>query len=188
MTETTETETVERAGVDKVERLCTLIPLGGQIIIKRDPPKLKTKGGILLPTAQNTAKQVRTGVVIRKGTGYIVPGTAQRVEISHLIQPGARVMFMQHAGGDYPHEEAHGEEVYLLMQEAEIVCLRGTYEDGVPIPECVVSQEELSEAIKAEQGETLKIINAARKSTEAQAVRVANTIQGRSPGGIHRPR
>lgn len=173
---------------ETTERLCTLIPLGGQIIIKRDPPKLKTKGGILLPGAGGTAKQVCTGVVIRKGPGHVAPHTGERIVISDTILPGAHVMFMQHAGGDYPHEEAHGKETYTLMQEAEIVCVIGGPADGVTIPEGVISQTELEKAQTAEQDATLKAVNARRKQVEAQAARVANQLSGRSGGGIVRPR
>ena len=121
----TETETAVR--------YCTLVPLGSQIIVKRDPPELVTKGGIILPgDEQMKAKKVKTGIVIRKGPGNWSPGSGERMKISEDIKPGMRVMFGQFAGQDYPWDEVHGTEVYTVMQEAEILFRIGTLEEVWP--------------------------------------------------------
>ena len=188
MTDETTTTSEPEVEAPKIPRLCTLKPLGGQIIIKRDPPVTVTKGGIVLPAESGIMKKVTTGVVVRKGPGHVAPQTGQRLIISEDIKPGARVMFMQMAGGDYPHEEAHGDEVYTMMQEAEILCVIDTFENGVPIPESVVTQEELSAALEQDAKDKVALANEARKKMEQQAERMANQLSGKSGGGLVRPR
>lgn len=169
-------------------RLCTLVPLGGQIIVKRDPPKLKTKGGILLPGDEKVkAMKVKTGVVIRKGPGNWSPGTGQRMVISGDIKPGMRVMFAQYAGQDYEHEEAHGKEVYTVMQEAEVLFRIGSEIDGVLIPDSAATQEALDAAAEVEDEENRKAQEAMLAEVKKQEEVLLNQVQGKSRGGIITP-
>lgn len=97
-------------------RYCTLEPLGPQIIVKRADPLDKTKGGILLP--DSAKRKVRKGVVVRVGPGQrLQDGTRAKPEIA----PGDVVVFTMYAGNEVEHEEAHGKETYLLLQEGEIL-------------------------------------------------------------------
>lgn len=165
-------------------RLCTLVPIGGQIIVKRDPPKTKTDGGILLPEMSKNAKRVQTGVVIRKGPGFIHPGSGKQVHVSDMIAPGVRIVMGEYAGTDYEHQEAHGREVYTVMQEAEVLCILGDGDTAVPIPDAATDQATLDEA-NAKAAEALAM---RRESVKADIQRrgeeIANQMLGRSPGGI----
>lgn len=169
-------------------RLCTLVPLGAQVIVKRDPPKLKTKGGILLPGDEKMkAKKVKTGIVIRKGPGNWSAAAGKRMPISDEIRPGMRVMFAQFAGNDYPHEEAHGKEVYTVFQEGELLFRIGTLEDGVPIPDGAATQESLDEAAAVEESEKRKAQEVMLEKVKEQEQALLNQAQGKSAGGIITP-
>lgn len=172
----------------QLPRLCTLVPLGAQIIVKRDPPKLVSDGGIILPgDERQKAKQVQTGVVIRKGPGNWSPGSGTRMPISDDIRPGMRVMFAKYAGQDYPHEEAHGLEVYTVMQEGEVLFRLGAAEDGVPIPEGAALQEELDQAAQAEAAATRRVVESMTQQVAAAERELVNQVQGKSAGGIVLP-
>lgn len=97
-------------------RVCTLDPIGPQIILKRADPETKTPGGIVLPDAAK--KKVRRGVVVAVGPGRT---TTDGVLVPPTLAPGDYVVFAQYAGHEVEHQEAHGKETYLLIQEAEIL-------------------------------------------------------------------
>jgi co-chaperonin GroES (HSP10) len=181
----TETETPTEPQI----RYCTLVPIGGQIIVKRDPPKEMTKGGILMPEVHKAsqAKKIKTGVVIRKGPGFIHPGTGQHVTVSEDIQPGTRVVMGEYAGTDYEHEEAHGREVYTVMQEAEVLCILGGEVERRVIPDIATTQADLDVANKALAERNKEIAKEMQKRSEELTKEMLNHAQGRSKGGLRLP-
>ena len=109
-------------------RVCTLEPIGPQIVLKRADPETMSPGGIVLPSQDK--KKIRRGVVVAVGPGRTTP---EGKLIPPTLSPGDHVVFAQYAGTDIKHREAHGEEEYLLMQEAEILC-RVDRSAATPIP------------------------------------------------------
>jgi len=177
------TEAIETTETIETVRSCTLTPLGGQIIVKRDPPREMSKGGIILPDAGTQgAKKVNTGRVILVGPGAINPMTGVLIPVNEDIVPGAHIMFAQYAGNDYEHDEAHGREVYTLMQEAEILCVIG--EDPIPFPEGCATQEELDEAARAEQAMKRKQAENIKKAMEVEERRLMDQVaEAQGKGG-----
>jgi co-chaperonin GroES (HSP10) len=170
-------------------RYCTLVPIGGQIIVKRDIPKEVTEGGIIMPRVhmQDQAKKIKTGVVIRKGPGFIHPGSGKHVTVSEDIQPGTRVVMGDYAGTDYEHEEEHGREVYTVMQEAEVLCILGGEAERMLIPETATTQHDLDAANKILAEHAVEMQAAIKKRSDEMTQEMLNQHAGRSKGGLRLP-
>ena len=91
-----------------------LVPLGQNVIIKREEPDEMTAGGILLP---NTAKEkAARGKVLSVGDGQHLPcGKC----CGHQVVEGDRVLFSKYAGT----EVVIGEDEFLIIPENQILAV-----------------------------------------------------------------
>jgi hypothetical protein len=105
--------------------------------------------------------------------------------VSDLIQPGARVVMGEYAGTDYEHEEAHGREVYTVMQEAEVLCLLGDMTTAVDIPAACADQKTLDKANEKAAYKKRKESERMQEEMQSRGKEIANEMMGRSPGGLH---
>jgi chaperonin GroES len=97
---------------EKSKPAIQIIPLRDRVVVKRDNPEARTKGGIVLP---DTAKdKPQKGEVIAVGDGY-VRDDGSRVPLS--VKEGDDVIFSPY-GGD---EIRLGDEDYMLLRESDIL-------------------------------------------------------------------
>ncbi|MHB8899114.1 MAG: co-chaperone GroES [Thermoguttaceae bacterium] len=91
-----------------------LVPLGENVIIKRDDGQAGTSGGILIPESARCKSQ--QGRVLSVGDGRLLrDGT----RANHRVTEGDRVLFPKYAGTDV---QIGGEDL-LIMTESEILAV-----------------------------------------------------------------
>ena len=91
-----------------------LVPIGQNVIIKREESETKTAGGIFLPdTAREKASQ---GKVLSVGDGQNLPCGKH---CGHQVVEGDRVLFSKYAGT----EIIIGDEEYLIIPENQILAV-----------------------------------------------------------------
>lgn len=85
-------------------------PLGDKILVKPDPIKEKTSGGILL--SDDAREKANRGTIIAIGNE-----TKNKFE----TRPGQRVIFGMYSGTEIISED--DDELYLIMREDELFSL-----------------------------------------------------------------
>lgn len=88
-------------------------PIHSRVIVKRDPPTEKTKGGIIIPDAAK--EKLTIGTVLAVGPGRITD-SGRRIEPT--IKTGDRVVFGKYSGAEIEHG---GENDRIFMTEDEIL-------------------------------------------------------------------
>lgn len=78
-------------------------PLGDNVVIKRLEAEEKTKGGIILTSANKEVPQVAEVLAVGPGTE----------DVKMQVAPGEKVIFKKYGGTDI---EVDGEEVIILPQ------------------------------------------------------------------------
>lgn len=73
-----------------------LKPLSNNVLIKRDKPEEKTKGGLILPDQAQT--KPRRGTVVAMGPGKLNPETGERQPIE--LKEGQAVLFESYGCDD----------------------------------------------------------------------------------------
>ena len=92
-------------------------PLADRILVKRDAPEAKTKGGLHIPG--NAQEKTPQATVIAIGNGKVLDdGSVQQLD----VQVGDQVIFSTHAGIEVKLE---GEDVLVLRADDVIGVLEG---------------------------------------------------------------
>jgi|HubBroStandDraft_2_1064218.scaffolds.fasta_scaffold1437362_1 co-chaperonin GroES (HSP10) len=96
-------------------------PLGDRIMVKLDPLKEVSKGGIAL-ISDNTVSPVRTGLVLRVGPGSWVGSRRQPIG----VEPGERVAFLRwhlehQSGKQIMHALSQLEDDVGLLKDEDIL-------------------------------------------------------------------
>lgn len=104
-----------------METTNTLRPLNGQVLVKKDDPKDKTKGGIVLPDTGRD--QSTTGTVVAVSAGKL---TDKGVFVEPSVKKGDRVVYSKYAGTDVKV----GGVQHFLIEESNILCV---LEDGAEV-------------------------------------------------------
>lgn len=90
-------------------------PLHDRVIVVPDP-KLKERGGILIPDTARTDTAT--------GTVYAVAPESKNFQ--PLVKEGDRVKYGKHAGTEIDLQDQEGqteETIYLVMRESDISCI-----------------------------------------------------------------
>ena len=90
-----------------------LRPLGDRIVVKRDDPKDKSKGGILLPQSAQAREKPKKGTVVAVGPGLKENGDL----VPMSLKVGQHVLFASYAGHDFDEED----ERYVVMSESDVL-------------------------------------------------------------------
>lgn len=90
-----------------------IVPLGDKVVLRCQEAEETTAGGIVLPDSAKDRPQ--RGEVIAVGDGH-VKNDGTRVPLT--VKEGDRVIFSSYAGD----EIKIGEDEYLLLREADILC------------------------------------------------------------------
>jgi chaperonin GroES len=93
-------------------------PIQDRVLVRRDPPTSKTKGGIVIPDSAQS--KLTRGTVLAIGRGKISE-SGRFVETT--LKTGDRVVFGKYSGSEIEHR---GEEDQIFMTEDEIL---GVIED-----------------------------------------------------------
>ena|SRR6185369_5290717 len=88
-------------------------PIQDRILVKRDPPKDKTAGGLIIPYVAK--EKLTIGTVIAAGRGKLSK-SGYFVETS--LKPGDRIVFGKYSGSEVEHR---GEDDQIFMTEDEIL-------------------------------------------------------------------
>jgi chaperonin GroES len=91
-----------------------IVPLGGNVVVKRLPSEEVTAGGIVLPDAAR--EKPRQGRVLSIGDGRML---ANGSRAKHQVQEGDRVLFGSYAGTEV---DIDGKE-FFIMSEDEILAI-----------------------------------------------------------------
>ena len=91
-----------------------LEPVGDKVIVRRSDPEEETAGGILLPSASQSAPL--QGRVLSVGDGRRLPDGTR---VTGQVQEGDRVVFHSYAGMEIVVEE----EKLLILSEDEILAV-----------------------------------------------------------------
>ena len=86
-------------------------PLGEFLLVRPEEPDELTKGGILLPENARNQGQARVGMVLRVGSGKLMPD-GRRIPIEVIA--GDRVLYKQHLGHKLPDGE-------LMLLECDLL-------------------------------------------------------------------
>jgi chaperonin GroES len=90
-----------------------IVPLGDKVVLRRQEAEDTTAGGIVLPDSARDRPQ--RGEVVAVGDGHTKDdGT----KLPLTVKEGDRVIFSSYAGD----EIKIGEEEFVLMREADILC------------------------------------------------------------------
>lgn len=91
-----------------------LRPMLDRVIVKREEPEAKSRGGILLP---DTAKEKpKRGKVLAVGPGSL---TARGERVPMDLEPGQVVLFNSYAGS----EVEEGGEQYLILGQLDVLAV-----------------------------------------------------------------
>lgn len=91
-----------------------IVPVGGNVVVKRLEADETTLGGIVLPDSAREKPQ--SGRVLSIGDGRLLPSGHRA---AHQVQEGDRVLFSRYAGTEV---DVSGEEL-LIMSEEEILAI-----------------------------------------------------------------
>jgi chaperonin GroES len=100
--------------IERTIAVMKIVPLGGNVVVKRLPSEEVTAGGIVLSDAAR--EKSRQGRVLSIGDGRML---ANGSRAKHQVQEGDRVLFGSYAGTEVDIE---GEE-FFMMSEDEILAI-----------------------------------------------------------------
>lgn len=98
-------------------------PLNEWLVVEKDAPVDRSKGGIMLPD-NDPKKRSQTGRVVAVGPGRWFKDTNARVPLGVTV--GDRVLFLQYGGtmvaeGGAPVE--YGGKSYLFLRDTDLLCV-----------------------------------------------------------------
>lgn len=88
-------------------------PIHSRVLVKRDPPTEKTKGGIIVPDMAR--EKLTIGTVLAVGPGRITD-SGRRIEPD--VKKDDRIVFGKYSGSEVEHG---GENDQIFMNEDEIL-------------------------------------------------------------------
>jgi len=98
-------------------------PLGDRVLVKRDKPEEKTKGGIVLP-GQVRDRNLESGVVVKLGPGRYVEHEGRVVPIADTVKVeiGDRVLYPRVSGFESSRDDLH-EQDFVLVHASDLMAV-----------------------------------------------------------------
>jgi len=99
-------------------------PFGGRVLLKKDKPRTRTKGGIHLPSAGSQVGGISRGTIVEIGAGG---QNTDGVTIPMRVKVGDRVLFIPDFGNS--QLKIAEEEHYILPEDGILAILSNESED-----------------------------------------------------------